>query len=320
MAKENGSKRRGKLNVKALIIVFAVICVVVTGVVLGVTYWPSNSAEVSNYFKAYNISISGEGDNSINEQKVAVEKFITSHGNSFTEKGKGDYKKEMDVYNNVISASTIISGFYTINFDGLISDSISMKDAKKVDSGLETCRSSIKKMGDYIIAHEDEMTNFTVVCASWESIRGYNEEFIRGWNSVNEAINNLLQKNLRGVYGNQKLKNVAEATEAYTEVILDQLYEKEGYVASSKAFETSTKFLNFVESYYQDDTQLISNYYIDKTIQDQADVVANLTKTTEEKVNLEYLISNSFEYENLALSAQQKTCVATAVNFLKGGV
>ncbi len=319
MAKDKARKR--KFNAKALIIIFAVLCVIVAAVVLAVTYWPAKATDVANSFTGYNQSMNeADSNNSAYKQNQAFLKFENKYVDDFINRGKTDYVNEMITYKNVVESMSIVSSFYSHNFEGILNSKISRKEAKEVGSALDSGRTNSQRMGDYLIEHEDEMANFTVVCASWESIRDYAQSAIQDYINASSAIENICNKELHGVYGNQKLRNVLKGTTEYLKVISDKLYNDKGFKDAGAANTLSGNMKSFVRSYYQDKTNLISNYYIDKTIREGAKTVSELEEKTEGKVNFYFLISNNFEYKSASLSAAQEEYVKAAVNFLHGGV
>lgn len=319
MAKEKTKK--GKINYKALIIVFAVLCVLVAGVVLAVTYWPAKASDVANTFTAYYQSISDADDsNSVYKQNVAFVEFKDNHLTEFQVKGKTDYANEMMSYLNVLDSVAFISDFYSLNFEGILDSKISRKEAKNVESLLEDSRANMKKMGDYLLENEEKMTNFTVTCASWEAVRDYAKNVIKDYVNVTSAMKTMCEKNIKGVYGNQKFRNVLKGTSDYLAVIEDLLYNEKGYDNTDLAREMSANFRSFVACYYKNNSNLVSNYYINETIRADAKKVAEMEGKTEGKVNFTYLLVNNFEYKELALSGAQEEYVKAGIDFLHGGV
>lgn len=319
MAKDKAKK--GKFNVKALIIIFAVLCVIAASVVLAVTYWPAKATDIANSFTRYSQSMNdADSNNSAYKQDQAFLKFESKYISDFISRGKTDYANEMLTYMKVVESMSIVSNFYSHNFEGISNSKISRKEAKRVDSALDSGRANSQRMGDYLIEHEDEMANFTVVCSSWEAIRDYAQAAIQDYINASNAISSICDKDLRGVYGNQKLRNVLKGTTDYLTVISDKLYNDKGFRDTETAYTLSGNLKNFVGSYYQDETSLISNYYIDKSIREGAQKVSEIEEKTEGKVSFIYLLNNNFEYKSISLSAAQEEYVKAGINFLHGGV
>lgn len=319
MAKDKAKK--GKFNVKALIIIFAILCVIVAAVVLAVTYWPAKATDIANSFTRYSQSMNDEdSNNSAYKQNQAFFEFEKKHATTFIAHGENDFAYEMITYRKVVESMSIISSFYSHNFEGILDSKLSRKEAKRVESALDSGKANAQRMGDYLIAHEDEIVNYTTIRSSWEAIRDYAQSAIDDYINASSAISEICNKNLRGVYGNQKLRNVLKGTTDYLIVISDKLYNDNGFKDSSEANTISGNFKSFVECYYQNKTNLISNYYIDKNIQENAKLVSEVEKETEGKINFIYLLNNSFKYENASISLAQDKYAKAAVDFLKGGV
>ena len=317
MAKEKGQKR--KINKKGLLIFFSVICVVVAGIVLGVTYWPAKTADISNIFvKYYQESYTETGD--AYKQYEAVNDFILTNKAEFVNHSKDDYANEMTSYIKVINSMYYLSDFYRTSFDTIINDKINKKDARALQSYLESSKSNAKKMGNYIISHKSEMTNFAVINVGWESIRDYYKAILNDYINLTSKLHELSLKNLKGVYGNQMFINITKASADFFTSINDKLFNEKGFIETNTAVKIAQNASVFSKHYYVDKTESISNYYLDEAIQEEAKKVGLLEEKTENKVNFVYLISNLYNYSGVSLSESQKPYVQSSINFLMGGI
>lgn len=320
---------RRKANKKAIVILFAILCFAIAGVVLGVTYWPAKPADISMSFQSYLNEAVYDSESDMKKAEGQIEEFRLAFRNEFINHEMTDYAYEMDSLDNLISSVNAMSRFYDTNFESIFSDKIAKRDAKRLDGYLNDIKLNIKKIGEHIKNHKEEMfiessgtkkVNITVVTAVWEAVRNNFESIVTNCVEMTDLLKQFNSMKLKGSFGNQMYCNVVEATNSYFKVIKEKFFNTEGFADTIVGKNASEKLLNFVVHYFYSSQSSISHYYIDESIQKNADNLKLLEEKTEGKVNYEYLILNGFKYDSVSLSAEQITYVTLAVDFLKGGL
>lgn len=323
-------KSRRKVNKKAIVILFAILCIAVAGVVLGVTYWPAKPADISMSFQTYLNEAVYDQESDMNEAEVEISSFRRKYRPEFIHYDMADYANEMDSLDYIISSVNSLSKFYETNFESIFSDKIAKRDAKKLDGYLKDIKLSVEKIGKHIVDHKEEMivetedgnkkVNFTVVSGVWTAVRSNYQDIVSNAVEMTALLQNFNKMKMHGVFGNQMYCNVVDATHSYLSVIQEKFFNTDGFADSAVGMRASMSLATFARNYYEIFQEAMSRYSIDETIKSNATALSLLESKTENKINYDYLILNNFVYADISLSAEQAKYVSLAVDFLKGDV
>ena len=323
-------KSRRKVNKKAIVILFAILCIAVAGVVLGVTYWPAKPADISMSFQTYLNEAVYDQESDMNEAEEEISSFRRKYRSEFINYDMADYANEMDSLDYIISSVNSLSKFYETNFESIFSDKIAKRDAKKLDGYLKDIKLSVEKIGKHIVDHKAEMivetedgigkVNFTVVSGVWTAVRSNYQDIVSNAVEMTALLQNFNKMKMHGAFGNQMYCNVVDATHSYLSVIQEKFFNTDGFADSGVGMRASERLATFARNYYEIFQEAMSRYSIDETVKNNATALSLLESKTENKINYDYLILNNFVYADISLSAEQASYVSLAVDFLKGDV
>lgn len=310
MAKTEKFKAGSGGRWKKILIALAVLIVVVAGIVLGITYWPANVSDINNAVRTNVVST---------EDETEVFEFISQKQAEFVNNGDLKYATEMEVFSLLHNASLTANAFYAIHIDASLSGKVARRDIKALQTSIKENNIKYGKIADYIEEHEDEMDSYAVLKTSWENIRVHYADIVANYQKIYTKLYDFYDGlELKGVYGNDVMILSVQGVKSYYEAINQKLFGKDGFVDEAVALNLAKGLNNYVLSIYSKNEDVISNYYINKNIQNKAEEINKLEPETEGKVNFTYILSNNYDCSELALSPAQTKYINSATKFLKG--
>lgn len=308
MAKENSGLTTK--NRRKSLTIFSLLILIIAGVILGVTYWPAKSTDITSM-------LSSQID--VSKEENVVQEFINTNKSTFINNKNVNYANEMATFQGANNAMRKAYDFYVLSLNGTIDGNIARRDVKQLDSLLKDVESNLNKMEDFITEHKNEMISFTVIKSTWENIRIYYNNILADYEKIFTKLYDIYSKSkLEGIYGNDMMILSIKGMKSYYEVINAKIFGKKEFVKTAEAVNLVEKLNKFTNNIYYDNKELITEYYLDDDIKAKVDKLNKLEEKTEVKVNFSYILKNNFDCSGLNFTETQSAYVDFAITFLKG--